>query len=158
MSSVLVEPVDWIRYILGEVRDTLVYDDVDGVLHFDLTLLPLAVLILHYEWNLLIAQVFSERYFDDVAGQYVAELSCHVHIKAFGRASFDASHPLVECLNELDFECLQHVDKTIFVESVCTGLSLLLPKLVIVRVNERLANDMAEPKTTIVMLVNQRVL
>ena len=76
---------------------------------------------------------------NDVTRQDVAELSCHIDREAFIFPRNYLLCPCFERLHQLDLKGIQHVLKSVFVESVCAGLPLSLPNFIVPGENERVA-------------------
>lgn len=92
---------------------------------------------------------------DNVAGEDVAELSCHVDIVVALLALGDEVPPIVERIHQFHFQSLQHVLQPILVESVGAGFALGAPRLVVFRKNEALSNDLLEHKVGIRSFVDE---
>ena len=148
------EPVDWALYILVKAEADLVNDDADGFLHCK-NLRHIALSFTDPDLEFFIAQVFSKAHMEDVPCEDLSKLGRHINL--MGAIRVNRFRPPLKVVLCFVFERLIHEDEAVFVEGVAASLALALPCLVVVRENERLADDVLEHDQTLTIFVMHRV-
>ena len=131
--SVGVEPVERVAHIRVEREANLVYDNVDSILDLHgLRHILAASLLTHLQIDQFITQILTETHVNDVSCEDLTELSRHIEVVSLGWRSSCFGGPFGKSVCRLVFEGLKHMHKALFVKSMGTGLTLLLPMFIVV--------------------------